>query len=197
MLIGTGGVMALLLAMNSFSSSSNAVEEMTTTKFVAAVKSKPKKSQAKKKAPPKRRAQRSTKAPPAPVLKNAMGSASIGLPSFGDGALLAGSDELLKNFKTGVMTEEAVDEKPRAISRSAAEYPRRARAKGIEGRVELSLLINESGQVESVRIVDSFPQGIFDEAARTTIEQWEFQPARYEGRPVKVWATQTVNFNLS
>ena len=197
MLVGTGSVMALVLTMNSFGGGDREIKESRTTEFVAAVKQKPKKVQPKKKAPPKRKAQKSSKAPPPPVLSAGMGSAAIGLPGFGDGALLAGADQLLKNFKTGVMTEEAVDKKPRALRRAAVEYPKRARAKGIEGMVEMSSLINERGEIESIRVVDSFPEGIFDDAAKTTVEKWEFEPARYEGAPVKVWAKQTVKFNLS
>ena len=95
-----------------------------------------------------------------------------------------------------VMTEDAVDSKPKATRRTAAAYPKRARAKGIEGFVRMSLLIDEAGRVARMKVLESQPAGTFDEEAKQAVRQWTFQPAMYQGAPVKVWATQTVRFQL-
>ena len=66
--------------------------------------------------------------------------------------------ELLSSDKAIVMTSDTVDLPPRATRQLAPEYPSRARKKGVEGYVTLSLLISDNGQVQDVLVVESYPE---------------------------------------
>ena len=76
-------------------------------------------------------------------------------------------------------------------------YPPRARAKGVEGYVVFSLLIGVTGEIEQLKIIESHPEGIFNEAAMQGINQWRFEPAMYQGQAVRAWAKQRIRFDLS
>ena len=105
--------------------------------------------------------------------------------------------ELLSSDKAIVMTSDTVDLPPRATRQLAPEYPTRARKKGVEGYVTLSLLISDNGQVQDVLVVESYPEGTFEQSALEAIEQWQFSPGEYEGAPVTVRVTQTLRYSLS
>jgi protein TonB len=76
------------------------------------------------------------------------------------------------------------------------QYPQRLRDKGIEGHVTMSVLVNATGGVERVKIIESKPPGVFDDVAQQAIRGWRFQPGTYEGEAVKVWVRQTFRFEL-
>ena len=95
------------------------------------------------------------------------------------------------------MTEDSVDSAPVLTTRTRAPYPSRARSKGIEGYVTISMLVGADGRVSDVRVLEAQPMGVFDEAALGTVKGWQFSPATYEGRPVSIRVTQTVRFELS
>ena len=95
-----------------------------------------------------------------------------------------------------VMTSDTVDTPPKPLQRTAPRYPTRARTKGIEGYVTLSLLIDEMGEVKDIVIVDSYPNGTFEDSAKMTVESWVFQPGEYDGAPVSVRVTQTLRYSL-
>lgn len=63
------------------------------------------------------------------------------------------------------------------LIRTAANYPQRALARGIEGFVELSFTVNELGNVEDPVVTYAEPQGVFDRAALQSIERWKYSPA--------------------
>ena len=60
----------------------------------------------------------------------------------------------------------------------------------------MNVLIDEQGNVEDVKIVESNPPEIFDLKAESTVRMWKFSPASYDGKAVKVWATQQIAFKL-
>ncbi len=76
------------------------------------------------------------------------------------------------------------------------EYPPEARAKKIQGRVLLIVVVDESGKVEDkVQVVDSIP--LLDEAAIDAVHQWTFTPGRdADGDPVRVQLEVPVPFSL-
>jgi protein TonB len=63
------------------------------------------------------------------------------------------------------------------LIRTAANYPQRALARGIEGFVELSFTVNEMGNVEDPVVTYAEPQGIFDRSALQSIQRWKYSPA--------------------
>ncbi len=56
----------------------------------------------------------------------------------------------------------------------APVYPQRAMNDGIEGRVGLSYHIHADGTVGEVRVVHAQPEGVFENAARTALNEWHF-----------------------
>ena len=64
-------------------------------------------------------------------------------------------------------------------------------------RLVLSILVSEKGSVDQVQVLESSPSGVFDAAALQGIRSWQFEPAKYQGDVVRVWAKQRIRFDLS
>lgn len=196
-LAGTAMVFGLILVMNDSTEMVEDGEERTAVAMEVAPQPKPPKQKPKPKRKPKPDTPRpSAPPPPVPAASSGLTSVSLGMPSaeVDVGAETAG--KLLGDVKTSVMTEDSVDSRPRPTRRKAATYPPRARAKGVTGAVKMSLLISDRGSVERIKVLRAEPPGVFDEAAKNAVREWQFEPATYDGSPVKVWATQTVRFEL-
>lgn len=133
--------------------------------------------------------------PPLASLDSAIGSVDIPLPGF-DLSSLNRLDGSLGADQNLVMTDETADQPPQAVSQATMEYPADAKVDGVEGYVTLSVLIAESGQIQDVRVLESEPSGVFEDVAIDGIRQWRFAPATYQGKPVTVWARQTIRFDL-
>jgi TonB family protein len=73
-------------------------------------------------------------------------------------------------------------------------YPNNAKDAKLEGRVELKLLIDEKGRVRKVEVLSG--EEIFLEEAVRAIKQFEFQPARLNGKTVAVEIRYVLNFKL-
>jgi protein TonB len=148
---------------------------------------------------PKPPPQRTPHAPPAPLtgLDTSLSGVDMGLPGFSANDLMGLEGDLLGDGSGMVMTDDTVDQPPRATFQAPVAYPPRARAQGLEGYVVFSLLIGLTGEIEQVEIVESYPEGAFDEAALAGIRQWRFDPALYQGQAVRAWARQRIRFDLS
>lgn len=73
------------------------------------------------------------------------------------------------------------------------EYPPTAFTLGIEGTVDMDILIGEEGEVAHARVSHSIPG--LDEAALACVRDWRFKPARRGGRAVPVLAVAPVRFH--
>ncbi|MFK8011705.1 MAG: TonB family protein [Marinicellaceae bacterium] len=199
MFIGTSMVLFVLVLIND---SSNELDDANSkaNSQIQFKRDKPKAKQnvEKQKPKPKPR-QRSNKSPAPPILglNSQLTGVDLGLPEFSMDGLDDLDNSILGNKNGLIMTDDTVDASPKAIYQSPASYPSRARAKGIEGYVVFSLLIGITGEIEQVKIVESQPEGIFDDAAKQSMQAWKFEPAQYEGKPVKTWAKQRIRFDLS
>jgi periplasmic protein TonB len=193
MLCGSAIIFLLLVLMNHFSDRPEKEKTQYSSQFEV---KKIKKPESKKKIV-KKRIQKPSKI--APVLSHQLDSdiagLDMGLPAFSLGEM--GDNNLLGNTADVVMTSDMVDTAARPLSRSAVEYPRRAKAKDIEGYVVISLLIDKSGKVTTAKVIESEPTGVFEEKALQTIKSWLFSPAKYKGKAVDSWANQTIRFELS
>lgn len=152
-------------------------------------KPKPKPKPKPKKAPPKA---------PLPDLNALLGGIEMDIPEFATEDITGDASEMLGDMgEDAVMSEGTVDSKPRAISRSAMEYPASAMQKHIKGYVVVNLLIEKDGSVEMAQVLESNPAGVFDNAALSGVRGWRFSPAKYKGQPVKVWAKQKIRFDFN
>ena len=75
-------------------------------------------------------------------------------------------------------------------------YPRRARRRGIEGKVEISLEISEKGEVMSAKVISSSGHKDLDEAGLKAATSVKFSPASKDGIPVKGEFILTITFKL-
>lgn len=198
-LLGSSASAAVLVlalwALQSATGPATAPEPTSSTSFSLPQVETPKPKRQRKKRT-KRRASRAKAARPALAVASGLSGPSFGLASFdvADGADL--DADLIGATDDVVMTESTVDVAPQPSKRVAPVYPARARRDGVEGEVRLSLLIDATGRVAEARVLDSRPPGVFDNAALAAVRSWQFQPARYKGRPVKTWAQQRVAFQL-
>jgi TonB family protein len=60
----------------------------------------------------------------------------------------------------------------------------------------MRVLVGEDGNVKSVRVVRSLPDGLTEEAI-SAARQTTFKPAMKDGKPVPFWVGLEMNFNIS
>ncbi|SFL03394.1 outer membrane transport energization protein TonB [Nitrosomonas aestuarii] len=197
MLIGPVLVFSLILAMNQFIGKVDKTlgQEITEISIVKQIQEQPKKEI--KKVEPPRRITPSQAPAPFTGLDTALSGIDLGLLGFNAGQLGNLDDSLIGNKGNVVMTADLVDVPPKAISQSAFRYPPSAKKNGVKGYVVLSILVSEKGSVDQVQVLESNPSGVFDAAALQGIRSWQFEPAKYQGDVVKVWAKQRIRFDLS
>ena len=198
MCFGTVLVLGMLVLINDSENLMTEAEGLEGTN-IKIQKQKPKAKQEIQQPKPKPKPKRSRQAPPTPLLglNSSLGGLDLGLPDFSMDGLNGLDGDILGNGNGVVMTDDTVDQSPKAVWQAPMVYPPRARAIGVEGYVVFSLLIGVTGEIEQVKIVESFPDGVFDEVAMQGINGWRFEPAQYQGQSVKSWAKQRIRFDLS
>src|SRR3954468_9846646 len=77
-----------------------------------------------------------------------------------------------------------------------AVYPPDADAKGIAGSVTFSIVIDEKGAVEAVKVLDPGPHPGFAPAAEAAVKQFQFSPAVIGGKPTAVEIEYRYDFVL-
>jgi TonB family protein len=85
-------------------------------------------------------------------------------------------------------------EESRLIYRVEPVYPELARNARVQGKVVLTVITDEEGNVVDVKVVHGHP--LLVEAAVTAVKQWKYSPTFLNGKPVPVMATVTVVFRL-
>jgi TonB family protein len=85
-----------------------------------------------------------------------------------------------------------VESLPEAIERVAPVYPEEARRQLVDGIVWVQALVGQDGLVRDA-IVRSGPPLLRD-ASLEAVWQWQFKPARSEGRSLAVWVLIPVKF---
>lgn len=85
---------------------------------------------------------------------------------------------------------------PEMIYEHKPTYPRLAEQAGITGRVWVKALVDEEGNVMKAMVGKSSGTESLDEAAVEAAYKCKFKPGIQNGRPVKVWVTYKVDFEL-
>ncbi len=84
---------------------------------------------------------------------------------------------------------------PALINRVNPVYPPIAKAARIQGSVVLEVYVSKLGSVENVSVVSGHP--LLIQAAIDAVRQWQYMPVLFNGQPVDVVTTVTVNFKLT
>ena len=73
-------------------------------------------------------------------------------------------------------------------------HPEEALRDSLEGKVFVKFIVNVDGSVSDVRVLRGL--GVFHQAAIDAISQFRYIPAEHNGKPVAIWMTQPINFQL-
>ena len=87
-------------------------------------------------------------------------------------------------------------EAPVALHREAPDYPPAVREIGVEGSVEVALIVLRDGTVGWVRALKAEPRGYFEQAAIAGVRGWRFRPARANGETIECRMVTRVRFAL-
>jgi TonB family protein len=101
-----------------------------------------------------------------------------------------------RQVKSQIFNEEETDVRPVLASRTMIPYPPEAQKDGIEGVVDLELLVDESGRVIRVNF-NQLPSELFRSPVTSTVMRWRFKPAQVKGVAVSVRVRQKITFTLS
>jgi protein TonB len=125
-------------------------------------------------------------------------------PSLSTAASIEGGIAInLSGIGGGDMVEEFVfesyelDQPPQPVVKTPPVYPFKAREQGIEGVVQVKILVRADGTVGEVQILAARPEGLFEETTLKTVPQWRFRPGTIEGKAVTAWVVTAVHFRLN
>jgi len=92
----------------------------------------------------------------------------------------------------------ACDTMPSFRERKKPIYPERARASGITGKVFVAVLIGEDGRPINAKVTKRVPADcdLFDAVAIKSVMASKYYPGILNGKPVKVWFTVPIRFQL-
>jgi len=84
---------------------------------------------------------------------------------------------------------------PSVLTKVEPEYSEEARKAKWQGTVLLSLVVDENGRAQNIKVVRSLGLGL-DQKAIEAVEKWRFKPGMKDGKAVPVQASIEVNFRL-
>jgi TonB family protein len=84
---------------------------------------------------------------------------------------------------------------PQLLYKVEPEFSEDARKAKHQGLVVLSIVVDASGNVRNIRVLQQLGLGL-DEKAIEAVSRWRFQPGLFDGKPVATEATVQVNFQL-
>jgi len=120
------------------------------------------------------------------------------------GFFISGQSDAQEQEKAGDVYLE-VDEMPvfpggemalRTYIASNVEYPEKAKKEGIVGKVFVSFVINEKGEVTGVKVVKGVDPLLDKESIRVVSGMPAWQPGKKDGKVVKVQYTIPIQFAL-
>jgi TonB family protein len=84
---------------------------------------------------------------------------------------------------------------PSVLVKVEPEYSEEARKAKWQGTVVLSLVVDENGAAQAIRVTKSLGLGL-DQKAIEAVQKWRFKPGMKDGKPVPVVASIEVSFRL-
>ena len=84
---------------------------------------------------------------------------------------------------------------PRVVHMVDPDYSEKARRAKVQGTVLLSLIVDASGDPESISVNRGL-RGDLDEKAAEAVRQWNFEPGTLHGKPVAVALCVEIDFHM-
>ena len=84
---------------------------------------------------------------------------------------------------------------PKLIKHVEPEYPEYARKKKLSATVVVRMVVDEAGVPQNIAVIKPLGNG-FDEATIAAVNQWRFEPAMRDGKPVAVSLQSEVTFRI-
>jgi TonB family protein len=72
------------------------------------------------------------------------------------------------------------------------KYPPLAKARGVEGSVDMEVLIGKNGSVQQLRVIGGDPR--LRAAAVNAVKRWRYEPVKIRGYPVEVVTQVVIHF---
>ena len=131
-----------------------------------------------------------------PLTKPAEAATAVTMATaVSDAAAAASSSDDEKSRQAVKYDPEAGITAPKLIQKVDPVYPEEARKNRIQGLVISEALIDRSGDVVDVKVVETADE-VFNQPTIDAIRQWKFEPATKDGEPVDVIYVLTVNYAL-
>lgn len=83
-----------------------------------------------------------------------------------------------------------------ALAKFPPQYPVGALQRELEGWVDLTFIVTEQGTVVDAVVIDSSPEGTFEDAALTAVARWRFQPVIEDGVAAAVRVFLHIDFEI-
>ncbi|HEY3883916.1 MAG TPA: energy transducer TonB, partial [Vicinamibacterales bacterium] len=84
---------------------------------------------------------------------------------------------------------------PSIVREVKPDYTEEGRRRGLEGEVNVEVIVRRDGSVGAVTLLDGLGAGL-DQRAIEAVRQWRFAPAQRHGLPVDVVVDIAVGFHL-
>ena len=143
-----------------------------------------------------------TGAPPSPAPASEAPSTSEAVGGDGDSGSPPSEPNAGRNEKARyASTLDVADRTPQIAGGKGSlylniDYPKEARAQGIEGRLELEFLVEPDGSVRDIEVVKSL-HPLCDSAAVDGVRSVDFIPAQVDGDPIPIRLRLPVRFTIS
>ena len=86
---------------------------------------------------------------------------------------------------------------PTVVREVKPDYTPEAKQQGIQGTIELSVVVNADGTVGEVKVTKSLDDKYgLDQQAVIAMKKWQFRPGTKDGKPVAVQVTVEMSFKL-
>jgi protein TonB len=92
--------------------------------------------------------------------------------------------------------QRAIDATPLYRRNPPPDYPPLARRRGLEGTVQLDVLVNHRGGVNQVRLAETSGHDLLDRAAIAAVENWLFEPGKRGDETIDMWVRVPIRFAL-
>jgi protein TonB len=89
-----------------------------------------------------------------------------------------------------------VDSAPKRVIRVTPAYPQNAWKEKTEGWVKILAVVDKSGKVSNMQIIESQPKGVFEYEAKRAFGKWAFIPAVLNRKAVSVYLEETFKFKI-